>query len=492
MKHRPPILALLLLTALLAPVGALARPAQAPPTPTDTLRLTLDDALRTALARSEEMRMARAFTRRTEGVVLEQLSRALPQVSGSVMYDRKLSSIFSGLSSAQQGPIGPTLQDSVGAYLGQYFGQIFSNSSFAAKNTWTVDLQAQQLLWSGGKVGAALSAARAAHREAHANEQEQATTLGFQVRRAYYDAALAARMVEIAETALTQARAHQRQVEAGRREGNRSEYEALRAEVDAANQEPAAIAARSGQEIALLDLKRLVNVPLAQPVVLVTPLVPADGTVPVVTRYDTAIDGRPALAAANYEVEARRHAVRVYQGQRWPDLYASTDLSHQAFPGTFWPKRREFMRNWDAVLRLEIPIFTGLRTEGQVKQARADYETALASRDALREAAGIQATQARDEIDRALSTLLARRETVRQARRAWQLAGVRFTNGMSTQIEVSDARLQLSAAEVNEVQAMRDYRVAIAALEQAVGHVVPVESRPLEQVIVPNSEGSPR
>ncbi len=491
MIHRPhsPVSVVLLLAALLVPLGAGARPAKAPPpAPTDTLRLTLDDAIRTALARSEEMRTARAFTRRTEGMVMEQLARALPQVNGSITYDRKLSSIFSGLtkgSSAQP-------DTGVAGVLSDFFSNLFSNTSFAAKNTWTADLQAQQLLWSGGKVGAALSTARAAHSESHAAEQEQASMVTYQVRQAYYDAALAARMVEIAESALTQARAHQVQVEAGRREGNRSEYEALRAQVDAANQEPAVIAARSGQEVTLLNLKRLVNVPLAQPLVLSTPLVPEDGTVPVVLSRDIAIERRPALAAANYEVEARRHAVRVYRGQRWPDLYASTDLSHQAFPGTVWPRRREFMRNWDAVLRLDIPIFTGFRVEGQVKQARADYETAMANRDALRESAGIQATQARDEIDRALSTLLARRETVRQARRAWELAGVRFTNGMSTQVEVSDARLQLSTAEVNEVQAMRDYRVAVAALEQAVGHAVPVESRPLEQVIVPNPEGNRR
>ncbi len=342
-------------------------------------------------------------------------------------------------------------------------------------------------------MGAALATARAANHEAHAMQGETEQTVTYQVRQAYYDAALATHMVGIAEGALAQARAHQAQVDAGRREGNRSEYEALRAEVDAANQEPALIAARNGQEVALLNLKRLVNIPLGQPVELTTPLLPVDGTVPVVTRPDIGIEDRPALVAANYEVQARRHAERVYKGQRWPDLYASTDISHQAFPSTFWPRRSEFLRNWDAVLRLDVPIFSGLRTEGQIRQAHADYLTAIANRDLLRESAAVQATQARDEIDRALSTLLARRETVRQARRAWELAGVRFTNGMATQIEVSDARLQLSTAEVNEVQAMRDYRVAIAALEQAVGHPVAVEPRPLENVQLPsNPEGNRR
>jgi hypothetical protein len=98
------------------------------------------------------------------------------------------------------------------------------------------------------------------------------------------------------------------------------------------------------------------------------------------------------------------------------------------------------------------------------------------------QAVGCRHLEARDEIERSQTTLLARRETVRQAQRAWELAGVRFTNGLSTQVEVSDARLQLQAAEVNEVQALRDYLVAIAALERAVGHAIPIGRRALEDV----------
>lgn len=419
------------LAALAPPAGAdalvLARPkpAAAAPVPTDTLRLALDDAVQRALTRSEEMRSAHAFVQQTEGQVLQELSRALPQVSGTISYNRKLESIFSAVAA------------DTGA-----FSSLLANSPFAAKHTWTADLTAQQLLWSGGKVGSALRTAKAANRSAHASERSAASDLTFQVRQAYWDAVYAQRLVEIAQSALDQARAHLGQVRAGQREGSRSEYELLRAEVDAANQEPPLLAARNGAEVALLQLQRVTNLPLGQPVALVTPLLEADGTVPVVTDLSVDVAQRPALTAADAEVEARRLAEKVYRGQRWPDLYLSSTLSQQAFPRDLWPRRNQFARAWDATLRLDVPIFTGLRTEGQIAQARAQYEDARANRDRLRESAAIEAVQARDELGRALSALMARRETVRQARRAWELAGVRFTNGLSTQVEVSDARLR--------------------------------------------------
>jgi outer membrane protein len=475
---------LLLAVALLAPAPARARRAEPPPAPTDTLRLSLDDAVQRAQSHSEEMRTARANVKQTGGQVLQAVSQALPQISGSVVYNRKIESIYDGFSTTSSS----TSSDSSS---GGDDGMGNLIKMFASKNTWTTTLSAQQLLWSGGKVGSALRTARAANRAALANERETAAEVRFQVRQAYYDAVYARRLVEIAESALDQARAHLAQVRAGRREGTRSEYELLRAEVDAANQEPGVIAARNGLDLAMLAVKRLVDMPLGQPLALVSPLLAADGTVPVVTDLSTVVDQRPAVAAANQMVEARRLAVNLYRSQYWPSLYASSSVSHVAYPSDVWPRRREFWRSWDAYVTLSVPIFNGLFTHGQVVEAKAEYEKARASRDLAVKGAAIEAEQARDEIERAQTTLLARRETVRQAQRAWELAGVRFTNGMSTQVEVSDARLQLKSSEVNEVQALRDYLVAIAQLERAVGRPLSVEPRPLEQLApVSNPEGT--
>jgi len=52
--------------------------------------------------------------------------------------------------------------------------------------------------------------------------------------------------------------------------------------------------------------------------------------------------------------------------------------------------------------------------------------------------------------------------TIEQATRAYQIAEVRFQSGVSTQLELADARLQLQLAEANRAQAARDLQVARA------------------------------
>jgi outer membrane protein TolC len=377
----------------------------------------------------------------------------------------------------------------VGAAPDSGLGALFSNSPFGAANQWNGELKASQLLWAGGRVGAAIKGARYYKQAALEQQRESADDITYQVTRAYYDAAAAARMVEIAESGLKQAREHQAQVALYFREGTRAEFDLLRARVDAANAEPPAVAARTAAELALLRLKRLVNIPLDQPVALATPLEAADGLLPVVAESVPGAD-RGMLVAADANVRLQEQAVRAAQAGDWPELTASTTVSHQAFPADQLPTREEFRRNWQAEVKLTVPIFSGFRTQGLAAQAHAALAQAQARRDLLHEQVTLEIAQARAELERTTALLAARREAVREGQRAYELAGVRFTNGLSTQLEVSDTRLAMETAEVNQVQATRDYLLALADLQRAVGKPLPTERRALETISLNQREGT--
>lgn len=446
-----------LLVAL--PAGRLG--AQAP---ADTVRLTLDDAVRRSLTDGEEMRRARASQRDADGQVKEAMAGALPQITGSVTYTRQFASIFEGAA-------GDTT-----------LGPIFRNSPFGAANLWNVELRASQLLWSGGKVGAGLAAARAYRRAASARSDETAADLAFRVKRAYLDAAVARELVTIARAGYGQAQEHLTQVRRFQQAGTRAEYDLLRAQVDVANQEPIVVEAENGLSLAMLELRRLVNLPAAQALELATPLISPDGTLPVAILDSIAPSTRPALAAADATVAVRQQLVRAARADRLPTLSVGTTLSHQAFPDDVTPFDARFYRNWNAEVKLSIPIFQGLRTVGAMRRAEAALEQARAERDEVVEQVGLDVAQAHAELERARALLGARSATVRQASRAQHLASVRYAQGMSTQLEVTDARLLAQQAEINQVQATRDYLFALAQLERALGRPVPVESRPMEQI----------
>ncbi|HZI20917.1 MAG TPA: TolC family protein, partial [Gemmatimonadales bacterium] len=251
-------------TILAAATMALAAPAAAQGS-ADTVRLTLDEAVKRALDQGFAMRVAHAGVLEANGQVREALSGALPQVTGSVTYTRQFASIFQGL--------GGSGSDSI--------AKLFQNTPFGAANTWNIQLQATQLLWSGGKVGAGLAAAKSVRQVASLQQSETAADVTYQVKQAYWNAALQRRLMTIAVDNLQQAREHLQQVQLFRQAGTRAEYDLLRAEVDAANQEPAVVAARNGYDLALLELKRLLNLAADEPIVLETTLDAPGATLPV-------------------------------------------------------------------------------------------------------------------------------------------------------------------------------------------------------------------
>jgi outer membrane protein len=453
-------------TILAAATMALAAPAAAQGS-ADTVRLTLDAAVKRALDQGFAMRVAHAGVLEANGQVREALSGALPQVTGSVTYTRQFASIFQGL--------GGSGSDSI--------AKLFQNTPFGAPNTWNIQLQATQLLWSGGKVGAGLAAAKSVRQVASLQQSETAADVTYQVKQAYWNAALQRRLMTIAVDNLQQAREHLQQVQLFRQAGTRAEYDLLRAEVDAANQEPAVVAARNGYDLALLELKRLLNLAADEPIVLETTLDAPGATLPVLATDSLGGPDRPALAAAEATVSEQEQLLKVARADRWPTLQVSTTYNEQAFPQQVFPgSGDQFRRGWNGELKLSFPIFLGFRTAGKVEQARAGVVRAQAQRDQMRKQVELEAAQARAEVDRARALLVARRETVRQSQRAQYLAGVRYTNGMATQLEVADARVAQQQSEVNEVQATRDYLVALAQLERALGRPVPVVQQPIERI----------
>ncbi len=455
-------LTLLLWLGIAMPLAAQAR--------SDTVRLSLEEAVARALQVGEEVRMARAGVSDASGQVREATAAALPEVRGSVVYTRQFASIFQDIGAG----------DST-------FGPIFQNSPFGAANAWTLEVTARQTLFAAGKVSAGLRAAKAYRRAAEEQLSETQADVVFRVRRAYLDALYAARLVDIAEAGATQAQAHEAEVRRFQLAGIRAEYDLLRAQVDAANQAPVVVAAHNGLDLALLAVKRLVNLPASAPLVLTTTLGGPDATLPVLTADSLSGPDRASVRAAEATVQVWEQAVRAARADRWPSLSVGATLSHQSFPQEITPFNAQFRRNWSADLRLSVPLFLGFRTVGAEERAQASLDRARAERDQLRELAALEVERAVAEVQRAEALLAAQRLTVRQAARAYHLANVRYANGMATQLEVSDARLLAQQADVNEAQSLRDYLVGLADLERALGRPVALERRPLDEILGPLS-----
>lgn len=428
----------------------------------DTLRLGLSDAVALAILQGEEVQVARARRDITEGQVLQARSGAFPQVSGGLGYTRTLASLFSGLDLSGFG------DDDNGD--GE---NPFANLPFGRPNIWGANLQISQALYSGGRVGTGLRVARLAREAADLDIVEAEVALTHEVRRAYFQAVFADELVRIAEEAHALAGAQLAQVELFRAQGVASEFDLLRARVERDNLEPSIVEARNARRVAELNLKRLLNVPARRPLALTTALTPvlADVDRDALRR---GVEARPALRALDAIVEAREGAAHYARTERRPSVNFNGAFAWQAFPEPVTPFNAPWRRDWTVGVQASVPIFNGFRTRGQVQQADAEVREAALQRTQAREGIRLELEAALGDFDAARAQIAARRATVGEARRALELAELRFANGLATQLEISSTRLLLEQARVNEAQALYAYVTALSQLERVSGGAVPL------------------
>lgn len=475
-------MAWLLLAAVSCPLEAQG-PAELRP-----LRLTMEEAVRRALEHGEEMQMARAALAQAQGAVTQAYAEALPELRASLTYTRTFASVFAGGQSGPRlDPYSPDttapLSDRVRYLEREYenmlprgLSQLFAATPFGRENTYVWQLSLRQTLFRGGVVGAGVRGARAYERAARANLEETRMDVAYRTRRAYLNALFAQRLLEIAEGSRVLSEQQLRRVELNHRVGTSADYDLLRSQVEFANTEPAVIAARNDRDLAWLELRRLANIPADTPLELDAAVLSEQESLPEVDLEALGADlaSRAALEAAQWTVNFRREAVRVYRGELLPAVRFQMNWGGQAFPGGTFPSGSDFRRDWNASLTVSMPIFDGFRTRGQVAAARADLASAELQLEAAREAVRLEVEQAHAELVRARALVQARRQTVQWASRAHHLASVRYANGISTQLEVNDARLAMQQAQVNEAAATRDYLLSLAALERALGRPVPL------------------
>jgi outer membrane protein TolC len=443
----------------------------------DTLRLTIDAAVARALERSEEIQSARAQLDLAQARVTQARATGLPQIGTALNYSRAIRTVFD----VEAPPPADTTRipdafdparspfdryDILSELMTQDFvSGLFSGLPFGRRNTYVATLQLSQPLFTGGRISGTRDGAR--HFEAAAGHRlaETEADILLQVRVAYLNAVLAGRLLGVAEESRRIAEAHLRQTEAFRSAGTASEFDLLRARVDFQNRDPAVVQAENLAQLAVLELKRLVNLPVDQPVALVSQFDPDVATVDEAALRGLVAD-RPLLQAAREAVAVREAGLRVAKSEWFPSVRLIGNFGFQAYPDNIAPPLSQWRGDWNVQLTVSWMPFDGFGRRGRIGEAQALLRDAVVQRAQVEEGLAVELTGALGDYRTARAEIAARRETVDLARQTLDLAELRYRNGLATQLEVSDAALLLDQARVNEIQALHDIVKALAQLDR--------------------------
>ncbi|MET0400937.1 MAG: TolC family protein [Cystobacter sp.] len=186
---------------------------------------------------------------------------------------------------------------------------------------------------------------------------------------------------------------------------------------------------------------------------------------------------RPLLVALRERLRAAEEQERIASSGFLPRLALSVDLRRGGPDADLVFSRPDLQNSVRGGISLTWDIFNGWATRAQEAQARARIKVAeLNLRQAERDLEG-QVRQSHVTVEaQILATRLAD-DNRKAAAAALALAGERFNAGVSSTLEVRDAQIKLTQAELTLLENRIDVEVARFALLRAMGTLNPGEAK---------------
>jgi outer membrane protein TolC len=433
-------------------------------------QLTIEKAVQFALRNNPDVRTSKLEKEKAGGRVLEAWGNALPSLDLSGQYVHLLDKPVSYFPDYLIYPLYKLMGDST--RFPKPTGElILLPGSMSPGFTAGASLNIRQILFNGAVfvgVGAAHIYSELAG-DLYEMKRVETTT---KVKKAYYAALVAREVFGLTSSSLKNAEDNLKNVQLMRRQGIVSEYDELRATVGVENVRPLVIQSENGFELALDALRNTIGLPNKEDLVLVDSLIFQVVDESIIAQADELVlETNPGLSAVQRQIELNGAVVNAERSSYLPTVLAFGSYQYQAIKNEFNFGTSDFYKSSQVGVTFSLNLFQGMQTYARVEQAQLEQQKSQEQKTALERNLKTGVHSVRNNLEQAKKRLEAQEKTIEMAERGYKIVTTRFLSSAATQLEVNDAELALTQAKVNRIQAVYDYLVAAADLDQLIGRL---------------------
>lgn len=306
--------------------------------------------------------------------------------------------------------------------------------------------------WSAWK--ASRLRAEAAGREI--NVRKEAAKLA--VAEIYFDALQAESRARAAQARLEQARALRKQVEDAWSAGTANRLDVARAVQRVEAEQTALLGAKRDRRILATQLLRAIGLPQQPETALTQFAAPEDAP-------ETTASLRAEMAVLEARGRVLEEELRQAQRERYPKIAAFGDY------GALGSSFTTGVSTYTVGVNVTVPVWTSGRIESGIRSARIRLEQWREEKRRLELQISQEEAHAVAERDAAREMTASARRAVEAAREALEMARLRYSAGMTTNLDLVSAQSNLAESEETEIQARYDRLRAEVRLARARGDV---------------------
>lgn len=402
--------------------------------PTDTLHLSLPDAIARAQQANLQLRSTTEGVKQASLGVQEAYGALLPSIDAVGGYNRHLKKPVMFL------PPGSPMGDVI---------ELGADNSFQASVSAKLPLLALPLYQQIGVAKNELSIAKETERGARIN-------LEADVRLAFANALLANASKAVVEQSLQRAEATLLRIKNLAQQGMAADYDRIRAEVQVANLRPIILQANAGAEVALLSLRTLVGLPDSIPIALTgsldSMLQGLDSTPILAGTMDNSSLRLLSLQANKLDLQRK-----LIRASHFPMLVAVASYQWQTQANNFEFSKYRWVDISLIGVQLSIPIFAGFTKYHQEQKLRIGVRRMQCQREYTTLQLQNQRHVLAEQMNAARASMEANLAAQALAEQGVAIARGRYQVGTATLLELNDAEMALTQAALNYLKAEFDY-----------------------------------
>lgn len=339
-------------------------------------------------------------------------------------------------------------------------------------------------IYTGGQLESSQDSARYQLNAADLQLENSRQTVRYRVRSAYCQALQRRSLIHVQQEAVNNLKAHLKDVENRYEVGLVARSDLLSTGVQLANQEQELITAGANYRKAMASLKNVMGMSPDAEVELKDDLQTVEYAPNVTECTDYALQHRPDALSAEYNVKSAEAQVRSAKSGYRPKLNLRVEKDIQGEGALF---KHDHTEEWKAGVEAQWNLFDNGVTSAKVKEAIAALTRAKSQANETKETVRLEVSQAYEDFAAARENIKIAVDAVKSAETAYDIAQVRYVEGVDTNISVMDAQEKLIQARSNYYTALYNANVGKAQLDKAMGVPVVTDARRYRDAV---AEGS--
>lgn len=410
--------------------------------------MTLEEAVALGKTRSLAQQKPRIEKLKARGQLDEAWSNALPQIDGSVGYQRAIKKGKIFFPNPETGE--------------------FTALELDQDNALQANVTLNQPLFTFGRIAAGVRGAKAYSQAADHGVAQQNLQTELDVMQRFWAVLTMREVVKARELSLAVSDSSLSRAERMRGVGLLSDYDVLRVRVQAQNQRPALDKARSDLQLAELSIKEYLGVPLDTSIVFEGNLTDFAMYVDT-TSVEDKLRERDDVSALRNAAVAQQNLYIIFKNARYPTLGGQVKYQWQWSNNEWDVNPRNNYSALYAGVSLSIPIWSSGATHGKALQYKADWRRAELNLVQAERGAKLQYESATRDLNTAISNESAASLAVDLAEEARRIAQTKFAQGQITPLEMDSAQLDELTARVSLADANYRRLLASAQVQLALG-----------------------